>query len=141
MVESRKYTHEGDTVYAVATATTARPAEQPAHAEFVGLVCFRQPLHAGTEVTAKRLRELGCTIAYAFSDSSARVSSLAHRAGVTPFSGLPTTTISHRIILGQTLYTELSDTERRRLVPQLDPDTTIVVTQPLPEFYEQFIAI
>lgn len=124
-------------VYAVGETTAS---ETSYRLEFIGLIFYSLPLYHGTEVAIQRLREFGYDIIYASGDGADQVGMLAHVSCLVPRSVLPARPVIHTFTMNSSVYAQLSDSDKRRLLAKLPAEKTIIAKHPLPKLVELICA-
>lgn len=139
LMHARQLAAHGSMVYAVGRATSKQlPASyKEVSVEIVGLLLFHPRLYHGTEEAVALIREADIDIMYVSQDPEhivlqfATLSLIANQSTV-PFVYRPGRAIPKSAVC----YAALSDAAKANVVNGLDKDSTLIVNEPLPDFWQ-----
>lgn len=141
LLQCRKLAAHGSTVYAVAYSEHAKAptSYNKTDAQVVGLLVLHPHVHHGTEEVIARIREAGIAIVYASKDTEHTVQSFAAASLLAPNHAAPFVYRPGRTLpVNAELYASLTATIRQKLITSYPSEHTLVVDEPLPEFWHTF---
>lgn len=141
LMMARKLAAHGSAVYAVARSQShkAPTSYSDVSVEIIGLVLFHPQLHHGTESAVAAIKDNDITVVYASGDTEHTVMNLAGASLVANQSTVPFVYRAGRELPGAAiLYASLSDSAHNKVIASFPKQSTLVVNEPLPEFWRDF---
>lgn len=143
-ITARSYIAHGRQVYAVGVSLTeCLPGAQPKGSTLrsVGLVSFNRTLHPDTPYAIEKIKQEDVDIVYASTDSALNTTTLAHLSCLVPATILAKNAKAVSVSTTDPVIGGLTPKEREQFCRRFNPATTLFVSEPLIQFWNQFSSL